>query len=93
MTKPETEALSKAESVSLDVRLLFGQNCRTARIKAGLSQEEVSIRTGIPQPRLSKIEQGKQNLTIDTMIVLATAVGCDLAYLLQKPRKHAEDNR
>jgi transcriptional regulator with XRE-family HTH domain len=90
MAKPENEALSEAESVSRDVRLLFGQNCRAARVKAGLSQEEISIRTGIPQPRVSRIEQGKQNLTIDTMIILAKALGRDLAYLLQKPRNRIE---
>lgn len=71
---------------SEEVRHLFGLNCKNARLSAGLSQAAVAELTGVPQPRLSQIEQGRHNLTIETMAVLANAFGRDLIQLLRKPR-------
>jgi hypothetical protein len=45
--------------VSEEMRMLVGANCKAARIKAGLSQELVSERTGIPQSGILMVEQGK----------------------------------
>ena len=63
MAKKGTDAPRLDAPVSEEMRLLFRQNCKAARIKAGLSQETVSERTGIPQPRISMIELGKVNIT------------------------------
>ena len=35
---------------------------RNARIKAGLTQKQLSERAGMPQPQISKIESGKRPL-------------------------------
>jgi transcriptional regulator with XRE-family HTH domain len=60
---------------------IFGRNLRNARIKAGLTQVEVSQMTGIQQPRLSALEAGKHDVLISTALKLAQAVGCPLSGL------------
>jgi transcriptional regulator with XRE-family HTH domain len=69
------------------IRMLVGANCKAARIKAGLSQAAVSERTGIPQSRVSMIEQGVVNLTLDTMTLLAGVLDLEVIDLLRQPSK------
>ena len=64
------------------MRLLFDQNAKAARIKAGLSQADVAELTGIPQSRIFKIKLGRVNMTLETMMVLARAVGRDVRFLM-----------
>jgi len=63
-------------------RRRFAKNLREARLAAGLSQTDMEARTGIARTSLSDVEQGKQNVTIDLMDRLATAVGRSLSELL-----------
>lgn len=44
-----------------------GALIRKARISKGLSQKELSLLTGIKQPEISKIEEGRKNITIATL--------------------------
>jgi transcriptional regulator with XRE-family HTH domain len=64
----------------------FGLRLRDARIKAGLTQDEVSARlsgsTGEAQAYISKIELGRINLTARTMARLSEIVGADLDALV-----------
>lgn len=46
-----------------------------ARIEAGLTQKELSKRSGIAQGDISKIENGIANPTIETLFRLASAMG------------------
>jgi transcriptional regulator with XRE-family HTH domain len=69
-----------------DLRTIFGQNVRAARIKAGLTQTQLAERTGLTQQYVSLVEAGHQNITIDTMAALARAVGRDVSALLRKGR-------
>jgi DNA-binding XRE family transcriptional regulator len=81
-------APSKGNSpVPDDLRKIFGQNVRAARIiKAGLTQAQLAARTGLTQQYVSLVEAGLQNITLDAMAALARAVGSDLSALLQKAR-------
>jgi DNA-binding XRE family transcriptional regulator len=45
----------------------FGGVIKEARIKMGLSQQQLSHQTGIHQPALSKIEDGRMNMTLFTL--------------------------
>lgn len=72
-----------AESVSVAMQVLFGENFRLARIKAGLTQRDIEVHTGIKQAYVSQIEGGKQNPTLATMTTLALAVGSDVRALLK----------
>jgi len=67
-----------------DMRVLFGANLRLARRKARLTQTEVQELTGIRQHYISEIENGRWNLTLDTMAALARAVGSKVPTLLMR---------
>ena len=49
-----------------------------ARTSCGLTQKELSIRSGIAQGDISKIENGNANPSIKTLQRLANAMGKDL---------------
>lgn len=55
-------------------REIFGKNFRQARAKKGLSQRDVHRKTGVAQSHISEIETGVSNISIDTMVKLATVV-------------------
>lgn len=55
-------------------REIFGQNFRKARARIGLSQRDVHRLTGVAQSHISEIETGTSNISIDTMVKLATVV-------------------
>lgn len=59
----------------------FGQRFRAARIQAGLSQAEVSLKlygsTARGQAYISKVERGQANLRAETMLMLSGIVGQD----------------
>lgn len=57
---------------------------RTAREARGLSQRELSARSGVPQGHISKIENGTVNLRLSSLVELARAL--DLEFTLV-PRK------
>ena len=44
----------------------------------GMSQAQLSKRTGINQPQLSNIEKGETNITINNLRSIANALSCDL---------------
>ena len=49
-----------------------------ARISSGLTQKELSLRSGIAQGDISKIENGNANPSIKTLQRLASAMGKEL---------------
>ena len=62
---------------------LFGERLRDARLAAGLTYLDMSRRTKIPQADISDIEGGNEDITLDTMVLLAGAVGADVWDLIQ----------
>ena len=63
-----------SKSKAFDVSIKIGRMIREARIKKGLSQEELALKSGIKQPDISKIEQGKKNITLETLALLCKAL-------------------
>lgn len=59
----------------MDMRKLVGKNVRSARVKAGLTQEQLADASGYSQQYLSGLEQGLRNPTVITVFELATALG------------------
>ncbi len=55
-------------------RTIFGRNLRLAREKLNLSQRDVHQLTGVAQSHISEIETGRSNISVDTMVKLATTV-------------------
>lgn len=82
---PESSAAAK-------LRERTARNLRVARIRAGLTQRQVSVTSGIDIASLSRIERGIGNPTIGTIAKLAEAIGTDLADLFaaRKPDSSLE---
>jgi transcriptional regulator with XRE-family HTH domain len=82
MGTPPAGAASNAGEA---MQILFGENLRLARLKAGLTQQELAAKANIRQAHVSQIEGGKLNPMLMTMVTLADAVGKDLRTLLKPP--------
>lgn len=80
--KPPAGAASNAGEA---MQILFGENLRLARLKAGLTQQELAAKANIRQAHVSQIEAGKLNPMLMTIVALAEAVGKDLRTLLRPP--------
>lgn len=52
----------------------IGQSLYLKRLEKGMTQMELVQRTGIPQPNVSKIERGKQDLTVSTLLKICSAL-------------------
>ena len=64
------------------VDVSVGESVRVLRELQGLSQNELSTRTGIPQSTLSAIENDRVNLGVERAKVLARALRCHPAVLV-----------
>lgn len=67
----------------MDMRKLVGRQVRRARLAKGLTQEELSARTGLTQHYISVLENGRRNPTILTLYELAQALGVSHVDLVQ----------
>lgn len=59
----------------MDMRRLLGRNAKACRLNAGLTQEQLSERSGFSQQYISDMERGKLNPTIVSLYELAQALG------------------
>lgn len=64
------------------IQELFGNKVRQLRIQKGMSQDELSVLSGIDRPQISKIEQGKINATLETIEKIAKALDANTVELL-----------
>jgi len=55
----------------------IGVKIREARINRGLSQKELAFQVRMKQPDISKIEDGKTNITLITLFFLAKALAIE----------------
>ena len=60
---------------SIVVARRFGANLRTARGRAGLSQEQLGFRAGLHRTEIGLLERGARVPRIDTLLKLAGALG------------------
>ena len=58
---------------------------KEARENKGLSQRELSAKSGVPQGHLSKIESGHVDLRLSSLVAIARVLELELALI---PRKH-----
>ena len=84
--RPPGEPPKSEEPVPDDLRTVFGQNLRAARVKAGLTQAQLAERTSLTQQYVSWVEAGHSNITLGTMTALARVVGQDVIALLRRGR-------
>jgi len=61
----------------------FGKRLREARLKAGLSQEELAAKARVHRTYVGMIERAKRNITLSNAERFAKALGIKLSDLLQ----------
>lgn len=59
------------------------------RTQAGITQRELSIRSGVNPQTISEIERGIANPTLSTLSALARALKVELSELLAEPETAA----
>lgn len=64
------------------LRQTFGKNVRALREEMDLSQGRFSMMVGISRPLLNRIEQGNQNVTLDTLDRIAKGLNIEAWKLL-----------
>lgn len=64
-------------------RRQIGDQIRAARIHANLTQEAVAHMIPLERPNYVRIEQGQAAPTIDTLILIADAIGVPLSHLVR----------
>lgn len=75
LEKQLTDPEFKKEYDSLEPEFAIIRAIVDARIETGLTQKELSERTGIAQSDISKLENGNANPSIRTLKRLANAMG------------------
>jgi len=64
-------------------RRAIGERIRAVRLHANLTQETVSLRSGIGLASYNRIEQGHASPMLDSLIRIADAIGVPLSDLVR----------
>jgi transcriptional regulator with XRE-family HTH domain len=64
----------------------IGLRIREVRRSRGLTQEQAAERLGMLAPNYARIEQGRANVTVDTLVRVATTLSVPVAALFRKQR-------
>jgi len=56
-------------------RKTVGQNVRAFRLRLKLTQEQLAEKAGLHWTYISGVERGRYNVSLDTLVTLATALG------------------
>jgi len=70
------------ENENNEILAKLGQTIKQVRINKKLTLLELEVRTGISEGGISKIENGKKNLAVTTLIKLAKGLEIPLSELL-----------
>ncbi|MGW0550578.1 helix-turn-helix domain-containing protein [Streptomyces altiplanensis] len=65
-------------------RRAIGDQIRAARLYANLTQETVAARAGMDRAAYNRIEQGHSAALVDSLILIADAIGVPLADLVRQ---------
>lgn len=60
----------------------FGQQVREERLKLGLSQEELAVKTGVHRTYIGMIERAEKNITLLNIEKIAKALNIPVKELL-----------
>ena len=69
----------------------IGIKIKQRREQLGLTQTELSARSGASQPFIAQVENGaRKNVTVDTLRLVANGLGCKLVDLLPDADTHTD---
>ncbi len=71
----EKDSKVKIQGKPFDFLRHVGTVVQEARIRKGLSQGQLALRIGMKQPDISRIEEGKKNITLFTLMRLCKVLG------------------
>ena len=63
---------------------IAGDNIRRLRLKAGLTQEELALKSGLSQGYINQIESGKRNFTQKSLELVADALSVSIVELFRE---------
>lgn len=63
----------------------ISKKLKKSRESKGLSQRELSVKSGVPQGHISKIENGSVDLRLSSLVAITRALDLELALV---PRKY-----
>ncbi len=66
-----------------NIREVFGKRVRELRLSKGLSQENLAEKSSLHRTYVGAIERGEQNISIDNISKLATALDVSLEHLFR----------
>jgi transcriptional regulator with XRE-family HTH domain len=66
----------------VDVRAQLGENLRRLRTEAGLTQEQLGIKVDMNMSEISRVERGKNDPRLTTMVRLAAGLDLTLEQLV-----------
>ncbi|RZN10853.1 transcriptional regulator [Bradyrhizobium genosp. SA-3] len=73
----------------MNARALVAWNVRRIRVERGIPQEQLAYDAGIDRSYMGRIEQKKENPTIDLLDRIAATLGIHLSELFAEPTKGA----
>lgn len=71
----------------------LGQNVRAARKARGWTQEELAHQTGLTSVQVSRIERGRREIRVTTLLKLMDALDVSADDLLTGPHSNARTTR
>ena len=69
-----------------DVHILFGLRIKELRLKAHISQEELSFRCGLSKNYISDVERGTRNISLKAIPKLAYGLHVEIKDLFTFPK-------
>jgi len=70
---------------------ILAENVRRIRKSTGLSQEELADRAGLHRTYISSVERSERNISLETIFVLAVALGVEAAELVTPVKEGDQD--
>jgi transcriptional regulator with XRE-family HTH domain len=78
-SKPEAAHRKKSKA-----NQALGQTVRTIRLQRGYNQERFAQRVGMQRSNYGAIERGEFNVTVDTVVKIATGLEVSVAELFER---------
>ncbi len=66
---------------------MLGDELKKARLKAGLTQEQVAARARISREYVSQLERGRQSPTVDMLLRVCRILGTSASSIIAKVEK------
>lgn len=72
------------------ISVLVGDNIRRRRIAQKISQNQLAYETGLSREFINKVENGKVNISLKKLALIAEALTCDPKDLLKLSKRQGE---